>query len=263
LMNENKVVHLDLRGNDIRVEGAVTLGRLLSRSSTLRTLELEWNLIGVCGAIHPIAAALKANRSLLKLDLRNNRIAADGAAALVEMLRFNNTLSSLDLRWNELGAVGGQALVDVLRFNRTLIECLVTGSGLTWEQENAIEEAINRNKLSGPESAHTAPSPAPMSTPDADHSASLQAALETEHKRAKEAEHTVSVLSLQLERAIAMCRNEAQARAEEAAGFVLERQAANERINELRNRNQRLEQRSQLLAHELDTEVIIMDIIFL
>ena len=47
LQNNTNVTSLDLRGCNIRSEGASSLAQLLSVNTTLVTLGLEWNGIGV------------------------------------------------------------------------------------------------------------------------------------------------------------------------------------------------------------------------
>ena len=255
LISDHKVAHLDLTGNDIRADGAAAIGRLLARNSALRSLNLEWNMVGVRGGVITIASALKANRSLKELDLRNNRIAPDGATLLGEMLRYNNTLTHLDLRWNELGTVGGQAIVDALKYNESLIECKISGSRLSWELEAAVEELVERNKRLAAEKATKLDEDVEQEHIDEksiDKITVLELAVEAAEKRSRELETTLGHTTLQLERALALHQNEAQARSEEVTGAAIERQAHGEQMAQIKARNERLETRISILSQDLD-----------
>ena len=91
------VTSLDLRGNHIRERGVECLARSLAPGgSALRHLSLEWNLVGASdGGLRALCASLGGNTSLLHLDLRNNRIGANGARYIAAMLRKNKTMTSL------------------------------------------------------------------------------------------------------------------------------------------------------------------------
>jgi hypothetical protein len=92
---------LDVRGdgrkNVIEPEGAKALAEALQVNTTLRTLDLSWNKIGVAGA-KALAIALKFNTTVTELYLDNNDIGVDGVKALADALQSNKTLSSLELR---------------------------------------------------------------------------------------------------------------------------------------------------------------------
>jgi Ran GTPase-activating protein 1 len=59
---------------------------------------------------------------LTKLDLRNNRIGDDGAAALGGALATSRSLHRLYLSWNRIGDAGAEALALGLRRNAALKE---------------------------------------------------------------------------------------------------------------------------------------------
>ena len=50
-----------------------------------------------------IAKALETNTTLLKLDLRSNKIGDEGAKAITKALETNTTLSGLNLNSNMIG----------------------------------------------------------------------------------------------------------------------------------------------------------------
>jgi Leucine Rich repeat len=66
---------LVLRGNQVSAEGAIVLAEGLKANSSVQTLSLEWNSVGVFDSgIEAIASVLEVNRSITALDLRNNSI---------------------------------------------------------------------------------------------------------------------------------------------------------------------------------------------
>ena len=75
----------------------------------MKSVGLEWNRI--CGGtdlngMRALYEFMANNRSVTHLDLRNNRINAEGCKFIANILRNNNVLVSLDLRWNEIGNKG-------------------------------------------------------------------------------------------------------------------------------------------------------------
>eukprot|EP00466_Bigelowiella_natans_P001007 jgi/Bigna1/136087/aug1.32_g10795 len=138
---------LNLGGNDIRSSGGNAIASLLEATSTLRTLRLSWNYLGVGDGMTSIARGISRNRSLRALDLRNNRIGPGGAEALASMLKANRTLTSLDLRWNQIMDVGARALLEGLARNDTLIAMPLSGNKRNAEQSRAIKNPTEAQRL--------------------------------------------------------------------------------------------------------------------
>jgi Leucine Rich repeat len=66
---------LVLRGNQVSAEGAIVLAEGLKANSSVQTLSLEWNSVGVFDSgVEAIASVLEVNCSITALDLRNNSI---------------------------------------------------------------------------------------------------------------------------------------------------------------------------------------------
>ena len=110
---------------------AVTLGRLLCISNTLKGLEIngvnygedEGGHVGSITAegMKFISEYLKLeNSSLIHLDLRDTYIGEDGALHLADGLINNSTLKSLYLKNCDLRPLGGLVLVEALQGNSTL-----------------------------------------------------------------------------------------------------------------------------------------------
>merc|ERR1712216_1055094 len=62
--------------------------------------------------------ALQGNEVLKTLNLYNNQIRAEGAAAIAEALRGNGGLKNIDLRGNSHGTEGWCAIFAALRDNK-------------------------------------------------------------------------------------------------------------------------------------------------
>ncbi|ORZ31269.1 hypothetical protein BCR44DRAFT_138996, partial [Catenaria anguillulae PL171] len=147
LRNNTFLVHLDLRGNNVQLEGGVAIGAYLKHTATLEELVLEWNSIGLWdNAIAAIGDGLAINTSLRYLDLRNNKIGPSGTQRLTQGLKVNQTLLALDLRWNNCGHLGGLALADLFQFNSTLTSLELLGNDISDSVLRTIHLALDRNQ---------------------------------------------------------------------------------------------------------------------
>jgi hypothetical protein len=138
---------LNVRGGNIGRDGAVAVGHMLRANHTLHRLSLEWNPTGALeSGIEAIAEGLASNMGLKHIDLRNNRISAEGAASFFRLLKTNQHLESLDMRWNSLGQLGGRALVELLDTNVTLIDVQYAGNQIPYDTASNIERLLARNR---------------------------------------------------------------------------------------------------------------------
>jgi chromosome segregation ATPase len=138
------VSSLDLRGNGITSAGLSILSVAFAGRSSLRSLSLEWNNIG--DDISVFAEALSKNLSLQSLDLRNNRIGAEGASILAKVLETNSSLLKLDLRWNEIGLQGGRRLLTALSRTCFIRQLDLAGNKIPEDLLLAIEKALKGEK---------------------------------------------------------------------------------------------------------------------
>ena len=67
-----------------------------------------------------LAEALKSNSTLQTLKLSGNRVGVKGTMALAEALKSNSTLQTLELHYNNIGDNGAKALAEALKSNSTL-----------------------------------------------------------------------------------------------------------------------------------------------
>ncbi|XP_069807895.1 leucine-rich repeat-containing protein 45 [Dendropsophus ebraccatus] len=146
LRNNVVAKYLDLKGNNLRGEGAEALAKLLRHNTSLVSLTLEWNNLGMWeDGFSSLCDGLSCNQTLQRLDLRNNQISHKGAEELSTALKHNFTLRELDLRWNNIGLLGGRALHDCLQSNKTIMKMELSGNNIPSDILKAIEQAIDNN----------------------------------------------------------------------------------------------------------------------
>ncbi|KAI8804314.1 hypothetical protein BJ742DRAFT_872004 [Cladochytrium replicatum] len=147
LKTNTAALYVDLRGNNIRSDGATAVAQMLKVNTSLRTLILEWNCIGIweTGA-RAMADALSINKTLEELDLRNNKIGPQSAQAIALSLKHNTALKKLDFRWNNAGIIGGRALVDLLRWNTVLVGLDMIGNEIPDDVSRSLAIALERNR---------------------------------------------------------------------------------------------------------------------
>ena len=110
---------LNLNGNVIDADGAAALGQCLENTTSLTTLSLNGNGIGVEGAA-TLGKCLQYNKSLTMLNLHLNAYGGDGAAAVGECLKHNTSLRTLNLHLNENNGDGAASLGECLKHNKSL-----------------------------------------------------------------------------------------------------------------------------------------------
>ncbi|KNE59105.1 hypothetical protein AMAG_18099 [Allomyces macrogynus ATCC 38327] len=137
---------LDLRGNNIQLDGGMAIASFLKVNHSLQELLLEWNSLGLWDdAMAAIGDALAINSGLVKLDLRNNKIGPTGIEHLAAGLKSNRTLTHLDVRWNNGGWLGGKSLADLFQWNSTLVQVEVVGNDIAEPVLRTIALGCERN----------------------------------------------------------------------------------------------------------------------
>ncbi|OZJ02233.1 hypothetical protein BZG36_04550 [Bifiguratus adelaidae] len=115
------LLHLDLRGNDIR-RGVQYIAQSLRRNRSLASLCLAECKIDSVGCSE-LAMALKSNTDLKVLDLSRNHIASpnmEGVINLKSALLYNSSLAELRLMENDLTSEVAVTLAETLPDNVTL-----------------------------------------------------------------------------------------------------------------------------------------------
>jgi hypothetical protein len=118
---------------------------------------LEWNSIGLSErGMESLSTALISNKSITKVDLRNNRIGSNSAVYLNDIIRHNATIEILDLRWNEIGNEGAKQLISALQSNNTVKQLELAGNNINEDTLLLMMDCLNRNKgLIGPKTDRT------------------------------------------------------------------------------------------------------------
>lgn len=140
----DRFTQLDLRGNHVR--DATPLARAIRMSSSLRSVILEWNSLGLFEpGLEVLGDALMDNHSVIELDLRNNRLGPSFVPTLARVIRRNRTLRSIDVRWNDLGPTAGEALREALEHNPTLTRLHLAGNRIPDVHIEEIDKLLRRN----------------------------------------------------------------------------------------------------------------------
>jgi len=117
MLGSNKsLITLDLGANQITDIGFRYISIGLECNETLKELHLYSNKIKIAREIgNTINETLRANKTLIELNLALNNIEDEGIESLVEGLKSNITLKRLDLCSNKIG-IEGEKLLDGLRY---------------------------------------------------------------------------------------------------------------------------------------------------
>jgi hypothetical protein len=118
LSKTHTLTTLRLQENLLTDETTTTLCDGFVQNDTLTCLDLAHNRIGYAG-VRRLSKWLASGASvLLELDLSDNDVGGDGAAALGKALSVNDTMTTLSLRLNAVGDEGGAALVAGIAGNK-------------------------------------------------------------------------------------------------------------------------------------------------
>ena len=118
--------------------GAVRLADALQYNTTLQSLDLSGNNIGLRGGV-ALAKAFyrcdceesdeyKSRTALLSLNMSHNNIGDQGAHAFAQALQYNTSLKHLDLSCNGLSIEGVTALINSLSVNQNLRTLNLSGN---------------------------------------------------------------------------------------------------------------------------------------
>lgn len=112
------------------IDNTGMLTDILTTTQTLTFLNLGYNCLGLSQHKHfgNFAQALKKNKTLQSLDLRENHLTDDHIIVIAEVLETNKTLKVMHLQKNNYHTPGMDALGVMLQTNQTLQELYVTHS---------------------------------------------------------------------------------------------------------------------------------------
>lgn len=121
---KSKLVHLNLRKNNIQKTGAVHLKEALKLLTDLEIVQLDHCKLGVSGGIH-INEVIAQNNKIKILNLASNKIEVDGARNMGAALEKNTNLEFLDIGFNKIRDEGLRVIGESLAKNEnSKLSCL-------------------------------------------------------------------------------------------------------------------------------------------
>ena len=139
-----RLVVLDIKHIGFGPAAAELLAAAVKVNTSLTRLNIERNGLAISGG-KAVGNALSANTSLTSLDMSLNDIAPEGGIAVAAALAHNATLTELTVRRCGLGPGGGKALGAALQTNTSLCELDVTQNDLGVEGGVAFGRALDVN----------------------------------------------------------------------------------------------------------------------
>ncbi|KAL5105252.1 Dynein regulatory complex subunit 5 [Taenia crassiceps] len=146
LLDHPSLVVLNLSHNIISDWGARALGKLINGRSRLECLDLTNNRLSAEGAEALSHALAKGAGTLIKLNLRLNRIRDEGASSIARSLLRNTTLRELNLAANSIGDTAILVFGQVLTHNSTLQKLDLSNNSIGSEAGKKFQECIASNQ---------------------------------------------------------------------------------------------------------------------
>lgn len=147
LCNNTSLLHIDLSGNSLEIEGAREIAKGIEVNSTLQVLRLGGNSLGNRGAVSLAEAISKNNEChLQELDLQLNVIADEAMAELCKALAASKTIRTIGLSYNHLGITGLKKLAGLLQTSKLITSLNLEGNQCGWEGMMFLGEALAHNR---------------------------------------------------------------------------------------------------------------------
>ena len=137
VIHECPLKQLNLAGNNIDNDGAMTIAKMLKKSKNLTSLDLSWNNIRREGAA-ALFKSIDGESNLVSLDIGYNAIGSsmdtdrDGVKALARCLKGKDgetcSLTHLNVSHNQMGEADCKMLSKALLTNHTLMGIHVEGN---------------------------------------------------------------------------------------------------------------------------------------
>jgi Ran GTPase-activating protein (RanGAP) involved in mRNA processing and transport len=141
------LLSLDLRGNEIRPEGALALAEVLTLNK-LKVINLTDCQLGPEGAQH-LFAALASNNGLETLHIGDNNIGDAPCEALGLALESNRTIRHLVIMENNISDEGVALICRGLQRNRSLCHLGVQWNPLTNKSARSLGDALKGGNSAG------------------------------------------------------------------------------------------------------------------
>ena len=127
-------------------DGARVLAAALKVNRLIQKLDFSDNAIGDKG-VEALGVLLEANPWIRELNLSKNQIGVEGAQALVMALGENQTLLKLDLSQNQIGVKGTRALAIAIKVNRLIQQLMFHKDQIGEESVEALVVAFKTDQI--------------------------------------------------------------------------------------------------------------------
>ena len=142
--NNPELTILDIRER-LTPEDVTSLAAALKVNKTIGELTLRNCGLGDKGA-KVIAEVLKVNKSIIYLNLIYNKIGNKGAKALAEALEVNKTIANLNLMYNEVDIEGVKVIAKALKINKSIINLYLSPDMYKTDIYSTLGNYETRNK---------------------------------------------------------------------------------------------------------------------
>lgn len=171
--NSSSIISLNLSNNEITDDGGEILVSFLSSNDFCEELDLSCNCLGFASSVE-LGKALLENQTLIKLDLRHNRLYENfGIVQLMQGLSMCKSLAYLDVSFNAIcgepvGAILSKSIKKMnlkvlkiennglqsyelkklalgLKYSKTIREVYAGGNSFTSEEEEAMVKVFASN----------------------------------------------------------------------------------------------------------------------
>ena len=116
----NNFVHSDHVSSTIYDDVVQHMFKMVDYNESLVHLSLSKMAIKDRSIMDLLSLALKANKTLVELDLSSNKIMGDGGCAIAKAVRYHPRLMILNLSHNQIQDDGAIAISEMLLLNNTL-----------------------------------------------------------------------------------------------------------------------------------------------
>jgi Ran GTPase-activating protein (RanGAP) involved in mRNA processing and transport len=97
LMDNKSIENINLSHNELDELSAAVLAEFLSRSTSLKHLDLSWNSLYSAAAWKTLISAFQKNKTLLSLILSWNSLGTECLPHLHKLIKDSQTIEKLDL----------------------------------------------------------------------------------------------------------------------------------------------------------------------
>ena len=139
---------LDLSSNKLDDHAGAYIARILTRNKTLKKMELDNNEFGQ-KTLAAFGESLRINESLVYLNVDSNPMFTNddlkGARFFAEALRANTTLVSLNLWRTGMKAADGELLASALDHNHVLLFVDIGHNGVKMREMKRMADKLDKN----------------------------------------------------------------------------------------------------------------------